>query len=132
MALTSTAMQYPSGELTKSMFPDEANLDDTIEIWIVDAQEKTSTITDVVVQDAAQRAWVYYRAYTAIANAIAMRPSNSSYYGSERQEAWGSDRVTHFSRLASERLAQFEYLIIPAIPESFSYSSNSAVVSAVW
>lgn len=50
----------PMGELSQSMFPD---LGEYAAAWLAEAQGKTSS-------EVAQRAWVYYRAFTSFANRI--------------------------------------------------------------
>lgn len=51
---------HPTGELTSDMYPGET-LATNVDAWIVEAQSKTS-------DEDARKAWVYYRAFLAVAN----------------------------------------------------------------
>lgn len=114
MAVTFPQILYPLGELTRSMFPDDT-LEDVAAIWFDDATEQTASITDSDLQDAAFKAWVYYRAYSVVANNIAMRPTSSSYFGSERSETWGADRIKFYERKAQENLDKFNTYAEPTV-----------------
>lgn len=52
----------PTGDLTEALFPG-VDLEEHVTAWLQDAQDRTS-------DEARQAAWVYYRAYTHIANRL--------------------------------------------------------------
>ena len=83
-------------------------------------------------KDAAVKAWVYYRAFTTLANWIAGKPNLHSYTGDDRREAWGNDRVKHWQTKAEGYLAQFNTLAEPVITYSSIGYSVSAQRLAVW
>ena len=102
MALTIDDLVYPNGELQGSMFPD-GDVDTVAVIWLAEAVAKTA---DTV----AQKHWVYYRAYTAIANRIASMPTSQSTNQGSHSVSWGSDRVTAFRQAASDNVSEYSRL----------------------
>ena len=131
MAVTIYDLLHPTGELERSMFPDH-DLDEISAAWFTDAATRTAAMDAGDTQDAAVKAWVYYRAFTTLANWIAAKPSLHSYTGDDRREAWGNDRVKHWQTKAEAYLAQFNTLAEPVITNAFIGYSVSATRLAVW
>lgn len=52
----------PHGDLSEGMFPG-VDLEEYVTAWLTDAQARTD-------DEARQRAWVYFRAYTSVANRL--------------------------------------------------------------
>lgn len=101
MALKPNDLIYPGGDLLPSLFPD-GDIQTVVGVWLTEATGKTSD-TD------AQRAWVYYRAYSAVATRIAGTPSSESSFNNQVTN-WGADRVKHFAELAETQLAEYRRL----------------------
>lgn len=131
MAVTFDNILYPLGELNRSMFPDDT-LENVAGVWFDEASSKVETLADGDIKDAATLAWVYYRAYTAVSNNIAAKPTSSSYYGNERSETWGGDRISYYTQKAKSYLEQFNTYVTPTVTyEYVSYSTIAKRVS-VW
>lgn len=130
MAVTVYDILSPEGELTKSMFPD-ADVDALATVWFADAAARTASLEAGEQEDAAIKAWAYYRAFTTIAGAIAVRPTTSDYYN-VRQETWGADRIKYFQQRAEFYLDQFNLLAVPVVTYTTSNYSNVATRTAVW
>lgn len=121
MALTAPDFIYPNGELMDVMFPGD-DLELTVGVWLDEATAKT-TVED------AQMHWVYYRAYTAVANRIAATPSNQSTSQGAHSVTWSGDRVktmqdkATYHRQEYDRLAEDESLGQP-----FAYFGRARVI----
>ena len=131
MAVTFDFVLHPQGELMMSMFPD-GDLDVNACVWFSEAETKTADMETGETQDAAIKAWVYYRAFTAIANSISIKPTSGSYYGSERSETWGADRVKFYNDKARYYLDQFNTFAQPVVTNQPVYYSTVATRLAVW
>ena len=129
MAVTVYDILSPEGELTKSMFPD-ADVDALATVWFTDAAARTTSLEVCEQKHAAIKAWAYYRAFTTIAGAIAVRPTTSDY--NARQETWGADRIKYFQQRAEFYLDQFNLLAVPVVTNTPSNYSNVATRTAVW
>lgn len=101
MALSASDLIYPDGDLLPAMFPD-GDINVAVGAWLVDAIGKTSA-------EAAQRHWIYHRAYTAIANRIASTPSNESSFDNHTV-AWSDNRVKAFEDKAARHLSEYSRL----------------------
>lgn len=98
---------HPIGELQPALFPNE-ELADLVDTWLAEAQGKTAALPAGCV-DEATGAWVYYRAYAAVANRIAATPTREAYFNNV--DRWQSaDRVEYFRRKAEEYRQRFEGL----------------------
>lgn len=74
MAVTATDFVAPTGELTADMFPGDT-LSTNVAAYLTQAQSKAPS------NDDAQTAWVYYRAWTAIANRLGTNPAEIDIEG---------------------------------------------------
>lgn len=74
MAVTNADFIAPTGELTADMFPGDT-LSTNIDAWITEAEAKAAS------NDDAQKAWVYYRAWTGIANRLGTTPAEVDIEG---------------------------------------------------
>jgi len=104
MAVSYVELIYPDGQLQVSMFPEE-DLETLVTAWLSEGTEKASEI-DSGLRDEAVRDWVYYRAYSAIADRLAMTPDQASADGMSRSIS--SSRIEHFRDLARIHLDQFK------------------------
>lgn len=68
MALKGADFTHPVGELRSEMFPGDS-LYDNLAAWIAEAESKAASNED------AQKAWVYYRAWTAVADRMLTDPA---------------------------------------------------------
>lgn len=94
MALTPATFLAPLGRLTPELFPGQ-NLTTVVQAWIDDAETKT-------VNEAAQAAWVYYRAFDQVLTNLMSRAASESVGGitasmTEDQRAyWRRERDKQF------------------------------------
>lgn len=102
MALIANDVIYPDGDLLPSMFPD-GDIQLAVSAWLADAAGRTTV-------ELAQRHWVYYRAYSTLANRIAATPSSDSGFNASRTVSWGGDRITAFEQKAAKHLAEYSRL----------------------
>lgn len=102
MALSASDLIYPDGDLLQMMFPD-GDINTAVGAWLIDAATRTTA-------EDAQRHWVYYRAYTAIANRIAATPNSDNGFNASRSISWGGDRIDAFRRLADKHLSEYSRL----------------------
>lgn len=123
-------LKYPVGELQPSMFPD-GDLDANLQLWLADAKLKVAGL-DADLQNAAAAAWVYHRAYTAVALRIGNTPTTDGSFG-DRSTTWSGDRVGFFQTKAKEWLATFTgYTASVQSPGGISAVSAVLVNEAVW
>lgn len=101
MALIANDLIYPDGDLLPAMFPD-GDINAAVGAWLAGAVAKTAV-------EAAQRHWVYHRAYTVIASRIASTPSNESSFDNHTV-AWSDNRVKAFEDKAAKHLAEYSRL----------------------
>jgi len=130
MAVTVLDILHPEGELNRSMFPDD-DVETLALIWFADAEARATALDAGEVKDAAVKAWAYYRAFTTMAGAIALRPTTSDYYN-QRQETWGADRIRYFQERAEYYLVQFNTLVVPVVAGTPISYSTTATRTAVW
>lgn len=110
VTLTPADLTYPAGQLQEGFFPDD-DLQGNLVVWLAEAKDK---VADVVLdqQDDAAAAWVYYRAYQAVARRIGAQPSRESYGGagggSNVTRDWGQNKSDYWEGLADEQLALFQ------------------------
>lgn len=97
------AFMYPQGELQPGLFPD-GKLEDHLETWIADAATKVTENSPAI-------KWVYYRAYSAVAQRLANTPSSDTFdhHQNQRVKSWGKDRIEFFERKAAEYKAAFDH-----------------------
>lgn len=116
MALTPADFIHPIGTLQPAMFPGE-NLTTLVQAWINQGMTKVAHL-DVSIQDTVATHWVYYRAYSTIAERIASQPSSHSMGGNsgggvETTVNWGQNRADYWETKAAKALKDFEYYVPP-------------------
>lgn len=79
MAVEAADLELPTGYLPASWYEDVA-----LTAWIAEGAVKAASITDAPTQDAAVRAWAYYRAYKAKVAEMIGRPTSISAAGISR------------------------------------------------
>jgi hypothetical protein len=124
LALVAADLIYPKGRLQPVLFPKET-LATIVEAWLSEAETKVADV-DAADQDAAATHWVYYRAYSAIAERIAASPSRESFGGNsgggvESTVDWGQNRADYWEKKAADELAEFESILTPTTTSSLSY-----------
>ncbi|MCC6457275.1 MAG: hypothetical protein IT328_20140 [Caldilineaceae bacterium] len=124
MAVTSNDLIYPKGKLQSTMFRGE-NLATLADAWLDQAATKVVDVAEED-KDAAATHWVYYRAYSTIAERIGVNPSRTSFGGNsgggvESTEDWGQNRADYWEKKAAAELAEFERLLPPDSPATPSY-----------
>lgn len=130
MAVTPVDLISPVGELSRDMFPDlEIDLEATVGVWILQAQEAATTY-DLTVVDQAVKAWVYSRAYRAVSRRLALEPDSASAEGIS--QTIGENRIRYFERLASQYEEEFVRLgVVPEEPEP-SFRGTRSVKTQVY
>ena len=73
ITLSSVDFVQPDGELSGYLFP-ENNMDDLLAGWLAKAAELVVNVPTASQNDAAE-AWVYYRAYTLVADRLSLSPA---------------------------------------------------------
>lgn len=111
MAVTLTIydLKQPTGELDESLFP-TGNIDSLVAGWLAQAADEVANIT-AADQDAAARAWVYYRAYSHVAQRLASSPANV-VIDSTVTRTTSADQRKYFADLATYWLNFFYSLNI--------------------
>ena len=104
---------HPAGHLTVAMFPGET-LTDNVAVWLTEAQAKTG------VEDA-QRAWVYYRAYDALATRFNLEAMEVDVKDQVRRRRM-LEQITLWQKKADEQLAR--YGTCAGTSQAFRASSN--------
>lgn len=99
MPLTAADFKRPSGRLSPAWFTDD--LGTSLTAWLVDAGAVSS-------DEAAQAAWVYYRAYQSLADDRALVAASRSVGGVS--ESFTDEQWRHWQRLADDALSEFDGL----------------------
>lgn len=100
MALNPQDFLEPTGELSSDMFPGKDCL--TLAVgWLKDAESRTT-------DEAAQEAWVYYRAYRNVASRL--NRSLASEKRGDRQASRIATQLEYWDDLARERRADYDEL----------------------
>lgn len=95
--LTVEDLIEPMGELGESLFPG-GDLEEFVAAYLADAQARTSS-------EAGQRAWVYHRAYTSVANRI--HAGLASEKKGDAAASLASDQFQYWQAKADAALADF-------------------------
>lgn len=136
ITLATADLVQPEGDLAHSFFPD-GDLDDHIDGWLSRAAGKVQGDSDIAdsAQDTATAAWVYYLAYTYIANRIGAMPNSTAVNSGDVSVAYGQDRPAYWRALAAEQKAGFEATIVPVVVAATVTTprvSMGVPVQAVW
>lgn len=109
----------PIGELSDVLFPD-GNLLNMLSGWLVDATNQVNAAPGIALanQNKAAAAWVYYRAYSLVADRLASTPSNI-VIDSTVTRTMASDQRKYFADKAKEWLDYyFSQNITTPIPDN--------------
>lgn len=119
---------FPVGKIEPSFFPDVADLGTVLQPWVDEATSKVATV-DPGLQEAAAKDWVYYRAFDALANRLAMEPDQADADGVSQQIS--ISRVEFFRKLAAEHKADFDTAAAQTSSQSGSKSDTRSVRTQV-
>ncbi len=103
MTVVWTEFVYPLGKLRADQFPND-DLATVVSAWLDEAGGKVVDI-DATLVDEATRDWVYYRAFSSIADRLALEPDEVTADGMSRSIS--NERIQHFRNLAASHLEQF-------------------------
>lgn len=107
MTLQAVQLIAPAGKLQEDLFP-EGVLVGHIETWLNTAYTKTGDLTGAA-RDAAAEHYVYYLAYSHVADRLAGEPNEATVDSAGRvSRTIDRDRIAHFKRLADDHLEQFK------------------------
>lgn len=135
MAVTLQAVDLiqPDGELANSYFP-AGDLDDQIDGWLAKARNKVHANADIAesVHNDAAEAWVYYLAYSYIANQLGALPNSQGVGSGEVTEAWGQDRPAYWLRRATEQRTLYASYVVPQVKNTTPRDSLSIPTRVGW
>lgn len=136
MAVTITVadLEQPKGELANAYFPD-GDLAAKLPGWLLVATAKVEANTDIApaAENNAAGAWVYYLAYSYIADRIAASPNRQSLQSGEVSEDWGQDRPAYWLARAEAKLGMYEQLAVtPAALASSKPKASGAIRTNVY
>lgn len=100
MALTKDSFKRPQGRLNPAWY-EGGDLDDMLEAWLAEAQAKTSS-------EPAQEAWVYHRAFQALADDRLLQPATVA--ADDIREAYAPEQLAMWRRWADEYRARYDAL----------------------
>lgn len=128
MSVTAADLTYPKGELQPTWFPD-GDLAANLAIWL--AQVDTGDLTDSAAIDLATRAYVYLRAYTAIAGRLAATPTTEKT--NDYQTTIGQERIAYFARRAADWTEVYADALAsrPTLPPG-PRTSTAAAATGAW
>lgn len=109
MAITLSTVNFiePDGELQEDLFP--SGLEDLLDGWIAVATVKVEAAAGITNQNAAVEAWVYYRAYSHIAQRMGGDAAKASLSSGSSRE-FTPDQRAYFASRAAYWLAKYEAL----------------------
>lgn len=134
VTITVTDLEQPTGELANSYFPD-GDLAAKLPGWLLVATNKVQADTSIApaAHNDAAGAWVYYLAYSYIADRIAANPNRQSLQGGEVSEDWGQDRPAYWLARADAKLGTYEqFTITPAEEASAKPKASGAIRTNVY
>lgn len=114
MSLTPNDFIAPTGKLQDNSFPAGDLLPNVI-IWLNQAGTKLENI-DAVFHEAAKTDWVYYRAYSHIADRLASEPDSAEVDDVKRTIS--KERIQYFQKLAEEHRQRYENYATPVVAPS--------------
>lgn len=117
-------VRSPEGHIVDAMFPgiDTDDIDTRIQVWITQAETQLASLDlglEASEEDAAVRAWVYYRAFSARAVELASMPSSISIPNEESTTRTADQRAL-FERLADEWLDSYQGIVVVEYEDSGS------------
>lgn len=109
MAVTLVVLDliYPIGDLQPALFPKANELEESVARWLQEAAANANvTALSEANANTAAKHWVYYRAYQAVAQRLAMQPTNEQRDNISR--SWGQNRIDYFTKLSADNKAVFD------------------------
>ncbi len=135
VTLTVADLIQPDGELDNTYFP-EGDLDAQIDGWLSKAARRIEANINIAasVHNDAAEAWVYYLAYSHIANRIAAMPNTVSVGSGEVTRTYAQDRPAYWRSLALTQKTAYDALIVivPSVATGRVMPSSSVRLRAVW
>lgn len=118
VTLETYQLSQPDGELEASLFPDD-DMEEKLAGWLAQATTKVEADADIAAadQNEAAAAWVYYRAYTYIAQWMMLQASSAEADGLSRTIS--NDQRAYFSRKANEWLDKSNGYAVPTARVAF-------------
>ena len=113
-------LKQPVGELESTLFPDaDMTIDVALTGWLGQAKTKVEADADITTanQNDAAAAWVYYRAYTYVAQWMKAEPERVEV--GERTEWLGADRAKFFLDLAAKWESTYNGFNAPTVRTAF-------------
>lgn len=106
MAVAVGDLIVPYGELQPAQFPDR-NLDESVQVWLTQIEE-SGDLDDLTTAaaDRARTAFVYWRAFTTIADRLANTPETQR--SSDRSTTWSTGQIAYWRRRADEQRIRYE------------------------
>lgn len=133
VSLQTADLIQPDGELSASYFPD-SDLDDLIDGWLTTAAYRVQSNADIAesAHNDAAEAWVYYLAYSHIANRLSAMPNSVGVGGGEVTQSWGPDRPAYWLRRAAEQRELYAGYIVPQVVNVTPRISMSIPTRVTW
>jgi hypothetical protein len=133
VTITTTDLEQPEGELSESLFPG-GDFDTLLAGWLAVAITSVEGNSNIAAtnQNSAAAAWVYYRAYSHVAQRLASSPVRvaTSVDGSVSKEM-AQDQRTYFINLAKQWKATFDVYDTTPAPIVENAFAGSLMVSAL-
>lgn len=119
----------PAGKLQENFFPN-GDLVTNVTVWLNQAGTKLANI-DSAFHEAAKADWVYYRAYSHIAERLASEPDSVTV--DDISSSTSQKRIQYFQNLADDHLERFESYAAESAPTSGSRPQSGYVQNqAMW
>lgn len=135
VTITEADLEQPAGQLAASYFPD-ADLATQLPGWLESAVAKVEADVTIPIasQNDAAAAWVYYLAYSYMADRIAAMPNVASVGSGEASQTYSKDRLDYWLARAAAQKATYDALVpdVPVTVSTPSRSSMSIPTRAVW
>lgn len=130
VTLTLEDFVQPAGELYDSLFP-EQDLYTLVDGWLQQAIYKVEGTATIPAEhrNLAASAWVYYRAYSHIAQRLMASAATMNVDGKVSRTI-ASDQRQHFADLATAKLTMYEQLSVPTVTAQPKAAAYFGVVKA--
>lgn len=106
MALVNADFVQPTGRLQAAWFPSDT-LDTLLTAWLAQAVENTADV-DAADREAAQVTWVYYRAFSKLADDLLIQPAQQTT--GPRSEQFTDTQLARWQAQASHYLSEYQTL----------------------
>ena len=114
MAVSGMDLVAPSGEIDKSLFPSDSEMElmERLESYLTEAEGKK-----IGVSDAGKKAWAYYRAFRAVFIRLSSTPS--ARFDDQGDLKYSDAQINNFNNLAEKYLAEWEMIITAEVETGF-------------